>query len=69
MSRKKRTLIFAYIVFFASLVLPGLAAAQEVTVSYASLGAAYMDHVAAMEKGYLAEEGLNVKIMRSSAPS
>jgi hypothetical protein len=46
-----------------------LAAAQEVTVSYASLGAAYMDHVAAMEKGYLAEEGLNVKIMRSSAPS
>ena len=69
MSGKNRTLVFVYIFLFALLVLPGLAAAQEITVSYASLGAAYMDHVAAMEKGYLAEEGLNVKIMRSGGGS
>src|SRR4029434_1411823 len=43
--------------------------AEDITVSYASLGAAYMDHVAAIEKGYLAEEGLSVKIMRSGGGS
>jgi len=29
--------------------------AEDITVSYASLGAAYMDHVVAMEKGYALE--------------
>jgi ABC-type nitrate/sulfonate/bicarbonate transport system substrate-binding protein len=43
--------------------------AEDITVSYASLGAAYMDHVVAMEKGYALEEGLNVKIMRSGGGS
>lgn len=38
--------------------------AEDITVSYASLGAAYMDHLVAIEKGYLAEEGLSVKIIR-----
>ena len=58
--------------FFSALFLSGWSfagAAEEITVSYASIGAAYMDHVAAMEKGYLAEEGLNVKIMRSGGGS
>ena len=43
--------------------------AEDITVSYASLGAAYMDHVVAMEKGYALEEGLNIKIMRSGGGS
>src|SRR5919108_1285155 len=43
--------------------------AEDITVSYASLGAAYMDHVVAIEKGYALEEGLNVKIIRSGGGS
>jgi ABC-type nitrate/sulfonate/bicarbonate transport system substrate-binding protein len=69
MSGMKRMWTFAHILLLTLFVSPSLAAAQEITVSYASLGAAYMDHVAAMEKGYLAEEGLNVKIMRSGGGS
>ena len=45
------------------------AAAQEVTVSYASMGAAYMDHIVAMERGYAAEEGLQIKPLRSGGGS
>jgi len=43
--------------------------ADDITVSYASLGAAYMDHVVAIEKGYALEEGLNIKILRSGGGS
>jgi NitT/TauT family transport system substrate-binding protein len=43
--------------------------AEEITVSYASLGAAYMDHVVAIEKGYILEEGLAIKIIRSGGGS
>ncbi|MEO6164231.1 MAG: ABC transporter substrate-binding protein [Candidatus Binatia bacterium] len=43
--------------------------AEDVTVSFASLGAAYMDHLVAIERGYMAEEGLNVKIIRSGGGS
>jgi NitT/TauT family transport system substrate-binding protein len=39
--------------------------AEEITVSYVTLTAAYMDHVVAMEKGYTLEEGLSVKVMRA----
>jgi NitT/TauT family transport system substrate-binding protein len=41
------------------------ALAEEITVSYASLTAAYMDHIVAIEKGYVLGEGLNVKIIRA----
>jgi NitT/TauT family transport system substrate-binding protein len=41
------------------------AGAEEITVSYASLSAAYMDHIAALEKGYISDEGLNLKIVRA----
>src|SRR5262245_16997645 len=41
------------------------ASAEDITVSYAALTAAYMDHIVAIEKGYILEEGLNVKIMRA----
>jgi ABC-type nitrate/sulfonate/bicarbonate transport system substrate-binding protein len=43
--------------------------AEDITVSYASLGAAYMDHVVAIEKGYALEEGLTIKILRSGGGS
>ena len=43
----------------------GTALSEEITVSYASLTAAYMDHLVAIEKGYAAEEGLTVKIIRA----
>jgi ABC-type nitrate/sulfonate/bicarbonate transport system substrate-binding protein len=45
------------------------ARAEDITVSFASLGAAYMDHLVAIEKGYVAEEGLGVKIIRSGGGS
>jgi ABC-type nitrate/sulfonate/bicarbonate transport system substrate-binding protein len=51
------------------LIIPGSALAEDITVSYASLGAAYMDHVVAMEKGYALDEGLNIKILRSGGGS
>ena len=58
---------------FLPLVLFSLAraaaSAEDITVSYASLGAAYMDHVVAIEKGYALEEGLNIKILRSGGGS
>jgi NitT/TauT family transport system substrate-binding protein len=39
--------------------------AEEITVSYATLSAAYMDHIVAIERNYLAEEDLTVKIIRA----
>jgi NitT/TauT family transport system substrate-binding protein len=47
----------------------GSAGAEDITVSYASLGAAYMDHVVAIEKGYALEEGLNIKTLMSGGGS
>jgi NitT/TauT family transport system substrate-binding protein len=50
------------------IVLAAAAAAQAQTtirVSYATLSPAYMDHIVAMEKGYLREEGLNVEVIRA----
>jgi NitT/TauT family transport system substrate-binding protein len=42
------------------------AVAQEtIRVSYATLSPAYMDHIVAMDKGYLKEEGLNVEVIRA----
>jgi len=55
----RRLLVFSYC-FCAATVF-----AEEITVSYATLTAAYMDHIVAMEKGYALEEGLNVKVMRA----
>jgi NitT/TauT family transport system substrate-binding protein len=63
---RKRRAIFLTIAATA-FVNPVLA--EDITVSYASLGAAYMDHVVAIEKGYALEEGLNIKIMRSGGGS
>jgi NitT/TauT family transport system substrate-binding protein len=46
------------------LATPGLAL-ENIRVSYATLSAAYMDHICAMDKGYLKEEGLNVEVIRA----
>ena len=40
-------------------------AADNIRVSYASLSAAYMDHICAMDKGYFREEGLNIEVIRA----
>jgi hypothetical protein len=45
------------------------ALAEDITVSYASLGAAYMDHVVAIEKGYALEEDLNIRVLKSGGGS
>jgi NitT/TauT family transport system substrate-binding protein len=41
------------------------AALESIRVSYATLSAAYMDHISAMDKGYLREEGLAVEVIRA----
>jgi NitT/TauT family transport system substrate-binding protein len=41
------------------------ASVENIRVSYASLSAAYMDHICAMDKGYLREEGLNIEVIRA----
>jgi NitT/TauT family transport system substrate-binding protein len=41
------------------------ATADTIRVSYATLSGAYMDHICAMEKNYLREEGLNVEVIRA----
>jgi NitT/TauT family transport system substrate-binding protein len=41
------------------------AAPETIRVSYATLSAAYMDHICAMDKGYLREEGLNIEVIRA----
>ena len=41
------------------------AAADSIRVSYASLSAAYMDHITAMDKGYLREEGISIEVIRA----
>jgi NitT/TauT family transport system substrate-binding protein len=69
MRRNFRKKTSGYLLAVFLLVWSNRAAAEEITVSYASLGAAYMDHVVAIEKGYALEEGLNVKIIRSGGGS
>jgi NitT/TauT family transport system substrate-binding protein len=41
------------------------AAADGIRVSYATLSAAYMDHICAMDKGYFREDGLNIEVIRA----
>jgi NitT/TauT family transport system substrate-binding protein len=58
-----RTLGFLSVVSFCFWAERG--DAEDITVSYASLTAAYMDHIVAIERRYVTEEGLNVKIIRA----
>jgi ABC-type nitrate/sulfonate/bicarbonate transport system substrate-binding protein len=43
----------------------GAACAEDVTVSYPSFNAFYMDHLVAIDKGYMREEGLNVEVVKA----
>lgn len=65
-------MILSFVIFVPFVViLPLLAiassasAAESIRVSYATLSAAYMDHICAMEKGYFREEGLNIEVIRA----
>ena len=40
-------------------------AADNIRVSYATVSAAYMDHICAMDKGYFREDGLNIEVFRA----
>jgi NitT/TauT family transport system substrate-binding protein len=64
-----RRKIGRFLVALVFVVWSDRVAAEEITVSYASLGAAYMDHIVAIEKGYALEEGLDVKIIRAGGGS
>ncbi|HET7007014.1 MAG TPA: ABC transporter substrate-binding protein [Candidatus Binatia bacterium] len=59
-------LIRGWLLLFLLLALTTAARAQStIRVSYATLSPAYMDHIVAMEKGYLKEEGLTVEVIRA----
>jgi len=59
-------LIRGWLSLFLLLSLATAARAQStIRVSYATLSPAYMDHIVAMEKGYLKEEGLSVEVIRA----
>jgi ABC-type nitrate/sulfonate/bicarbonate transport system substrate-binding protein len=47
---------------FPALLIAWIASgrAEEVSVSYASFTASYMDHLVALERGYFAKEGLTL---------
>ena len=54
--------------FFLILLLASASsatAADTIRVSYATLSAAYMDHICAMDRGYFREEGLNIEVIRA----
>lgn len=67
-----RGVLMAWAAFFGLQggIVPQAALAQKaplekITVSFASLAAAYGPHLVALEKGYYAEEGLEIEIIRA----
>jgi ABC-type nitrate/sulfonate/bicarbonate transport system substrate-binding protein len=53
-------------IFLTSISTTSVARATDnIRVSYATLSAAYMDHICAMDKGYFREEGLNIEVIRA----
>jgi NitT/TauT family transport system substrate-binding protein len=61
--RSTNKIIHFLAALYFSICFLQVALAEEITVSYAALTAAYMDHLVAMDKGYTLEEGLQVKII------
>jgi ABC-type nitrate/sulfonate/bicarbonate transport system substrate-binding protein len=53
------------LLFFLLALAADARAQTTIRVSYATLSPAYMDHIVAMERGYLKEEGLNVEVIRA----
>jgi NitT/TauT family transport system substrate-binding protein len=64
MSTIRTTLIFRVAAALLIFAWMGSARAEEVSVSYATYTASYMDHLVALERGYFAEEGLTLKRIR-----
>jgi ABC-type nitrate/sulfonate/bicarbonate transport system substrate-binding protein len=54
-----------FVAFVLTVPFVSANAADTIRVSYATLSAAYMDHICAMDKGYLREEGLNIEVFRA----
>jgi ABC-type nitrate/sulfonate/bicarbonate transport system substrate-binding protein len=54
----------ACLILLLATTSPALAV-DNIRVSYATLSAAYMDHICAMDKGYFREEGLNIEVIRA----
>src|ERR1044071_4665312 len=52
------------LVIVLAITSPGLAI-DNIRVSYATLSAAYMDHICGMDKGYFKEEGLAIEVFRA----
>ena len=61
-----RSCTWFYLVLFLTIASSALAA-DSIRVSYATLSAAYMDHICGMDKGYFREEGLNIEVIRAPA--
>jgi ABC-type nitrate/sulfonate/bicarbonate transport system substrate-binding protein len=53
------------VLFFLCTTATAALAQETIRVSYATLSPAYMDHIVAMDRGYLKEEGLNVEVIRA----
>jgi NitT/TauT family transport system substrate-binding protein len=64
MSTIRTTFIFRVAAALLIFAWMGSARAEEVSVSYATYTASYMDHLVALERGYFAEEGLTLKRIR-----
>lgn len=63
-----RSVVMAVPAWMALLICfqaPAPLAQETIRVSYATLSPAYMDHIVAMDKGYLKEEGLIVEVIRA----
>jgi ABC-type nitrate/sulfonate/bicarbonate transport system substrate-binding protein len=56
--------LWGCLIFLLAAASPTLAL-DNIRVSYATLSAAYMDHICAMEKGYFLEDGLNIEVIRA----
>jgi ABC-type nitrate/sulfonate/bicarbonate transport system substrate-binding protein len=54
---------FCLVLWFA--IASPTAAVDSIRVSYATLSAAYMDHICAMDRGYFRDEGLNIEVIRA----
>src|SRR5918994_4958307 len=63
---KATFLLRAWAGFIFSFTTATAALGQEtIRVSFATLSPAYMDHIVALDNGYLKEEGLNVEVIRA----
>jgi len=62
--RQPRKLAWCCLVLWLA-IASSASAADTIRVSYATLSAAYMDHISAMDKGYFREEGLSIEVIRA----